>query len=430
MRWGKMGKTYFWLKIQEDFYRQKEMKILRQMERGAIYIIIYQKMLIYSLKNGNRLFYDNLKDTFEEELALIIDEDVEDVKATVEFLKRANFMEYISEDEYALTQVEELTGSENESTRRVRKHREKKKLEEESKRADGCEVKIGEEDKKADDDEGKIDEDKERANKIVDDENIVDNGEVKIGKDDKRADNGDKKVDKNNKNKNDNNHNETKKNKNYNKQNKSLDNKSDNYKDDETFCNKNVTTDIELEKDLDLELDTELHTDIEKDPKLDLHKSSRENQKPQNPSDKNQVSMCVGKSVSENLSSIIKLYEENIGPIYPAHRQYFVDISEKIHWSLFKKAIEICIDKSNMTPAYLKGIIKKWQNKNIYTLDDLKAKEAEIHNKNNYKNKFPVENNMKKPLENNLGNKYPVYDAIDLDMLREMEELERKLGVN
>ena len=37
------------------------------------------------------------------DIAELEDEDVEDVKATVEFLKRANFMEYISEDEYALT---------------------------------------------------------------------------------------------------------------------------------------------------------------------------------------------------------------------------------------------------------------------------------------------------------------------------------------
>ena len=83
-----MAKTYFWLKIQDEFFRQKEIKILRNMERGAVYIIIYQKMLLYSLKNESKLFFDNLQDTFEEELALLFDEKVEDVKATVDFLKK------------------------------------------------------------------------------------------------------------------------------------------------------------------------------------------------------------------------------------------------------------------------------------------------------------------------------------------------------
>ena len=121
-----MAKKFFWLKIQEDFYRQKEIKFLRQLDRGATYIIIYQKMLISSLKNGNKLYYDNFKDTFEEELALLIDEDVKDVKYTIDFLKKANLIESESDDEYILTQVQELTGVESESAKRVRKHRENK----------------------------------------------------------------------------------------------------------------------------------------------------------------------------------------------------------------------------------------------------------------------------------------------------------------
>ena len=47
-----MAKKYFWLKIQEEFFRQKEIKALRKMEKGPLYILIYQKMLVYSLQNN------------------------------------------------------------------------------------------------------------------------------------------------------------------------------------------------------------------------------------------------------------------------------------------------------------------------------------------------------------------------------------------
>ena len=62
-----MAKKYFWLKIQEEFFRQKEIKALRKMEKGPLYILIYQKMLVYSLQNNSKIYFDNVEDSFEED---------------------------------------------------------------------------------------------------------------------------------------------------------------------------------------------------------------------------------------------------------------------------------------------------------------------------------------------------------------------------
>ena len=125
-----MKKGYYWLKLDVGFYNQKFIKVLKNMEKRHIYIVIYQKMLIESLKNDGRLYFDNFKDTFEEELSLIIDEEEEDVRETIEFLKKADLIE-CNGDEFILKQIDELTGSESNSTKRVRKHRENKKKEKE-----------------------------------------------------------------------------------------------------------------------------------------------------------------------------------------------------------------------------------------------------------------------------------------------------------
>ncbi|MPN39963.1 hypothetical protein SDC9_187498 [bioreactor metagenome] len=128
------------------------------------------------------------------------------------------------------------------------------------------------------------------------------------------------------------------------------------------------------------------------------------------------------KTADENLSKITKLYESNIGPIYPANRDWFIEISEKIQADLFNKAIEICIDKSVVTPSYLKGIIKKWINDKIFTLDQYKAKEIELLNK---ENRISTSKNKKTSIEN-----HEDYDEeIDEAMLKEIKELEAKLGV-
>ena len=66
---------------------------------------------------------------FIKELALTIDETEDDVMVTVNYLVAQNLMEVIMEnDEYFLTELPSLIGSETASTRRSRKSREQKAL--------------------------------------------------------------------------------------------------------------------------------------------------------------------------------------------------------------------------------------------------------------------------------------------------------------
>ena len=72
-----------------------------------------------------------------------------------------------------------------------------------------------------------------------------------------------------------------------------------------------------------------------------------------------------------------KLYQENIGLANGIVGEYLIEISDKIEVPLFKRAVEICAEKGNNNLGYLKGIIKKWLEKNITTLEQLKAYELQ-----------------------------------------------------
>lgn len=302
-----MGKKYYWLKVQRNFFRQKSVKKLKQSENGNEKVLIYLELLALSLENDNKLIFEYVEDTFAEDLALEIDEDPKRVKETLDYLKSQNLIESVSESEYVLLEAFELTGSEDKTTKRVRKHRENKK------------------------------------------DNTIEEIETHCNK------------------------NETVCNA------------------DETHGNKNET--LEKEKDIDKEIEKEIDKNKNKEKACVTYLS-----------DKNKKT----KTANKNLSKITKLYEANIGPIYPASRDWFIEISEKIEAELFNKAIEICINKSVVTPSYLKGIIRKWTNDKIFTLDQYKAKEIELLNKENHED----------------------YDEeIDEEMLKEIKELETKLGV-
>lgn len=116
-------KRYYWLKLPVDFFRQKEIKKLRRIPGGDTYTIIYQKMLLLSLETGGRLYYEGVEEDFASELALDIDEDVEAVKITIQFLMANNILFQNNVVEFELLTAHEMTGSETDAARRKRKSR-------------------------------------------------------------------------------------------------------------------------------------------------------------------------------------------------------------------------------------------------------------------------------------------------------------------
>lgn len=119
-------KKYYWLKLKDDFFRDKKMKKLRNIAGGDTYTIIYLKMQLLSLKNSGVLIFENVEDTFEEEIALEIDEKVEDVKVCLLYLEKTGLLE-CKDNEYILPQTIDCIGSETATAERMRRSRERKK---------------------------------------------------------------------------------------------------------------------------------------------------------------------------------------------------------------------------------------------------------------------------------------------------------------
>lgn len=123
-------KRFFWLKLKENFFKQKEIKLLRKIAGGDTHTIIYLKILLLSLKNNGKVYFEGVTDNFFEEIALEIDEDIENVAICMKFLEQKGLLIYDTEDSASLTAIPEMIGSESESARRVRKHRQNKVLQE------------------------------------------------------------------------------------------------------------------------------------------------------------------------------------------------------------------------------------------------------------------------------------------------------------
>lgn len=122
----KVKKKYVWLKLQEGFFRDKRIKKLRRIAGGDTHTIIYLKMQLLSLKEEGIILYEGVEDNLAEEIALEIDEDVENVKITIAYLMSNGLLEEVDVDRYLLPEAAKNIGKEGSSAERVRRHRAKK----------------------------------------------------------------------------------------------------------------------------------------------------------------------------------------------------------------------------------------------------------------------------------------------------------------
>ena len=102
------------------------MKKLRKVAGGDTYTIIYLKLQLLSINNEGVIEFEGTDEDIYHQLALDIDEEIEDIKMTLAFCKANDLIEYVNDDVF-LNEVPALIGSETASTRRSRKHRRKQK---------------------------------------------------------------------------------------------------------------------------------------------------------------------------------------------------------------------------------------------------------------------------------------------------------------
>ena len=122
-----MAKRYFWLKLKDDFFRDKRIKKLRKIAGGDTYTVIYLKLMLRSLETDGIIEYEGVESSFAEELSLDLDEDADNVQVTLAYLLQSGLLIDIGENQYLLPTVKENTGGETASAQRVRDFRARQK---------------------------------------------------------------------------------------------------------------------------------------------------------------------------------------------------------------------------------------------------------------------------------------------------------------
>lgn len=128
-----MAKKYYWLKLHEGFFDTNEIKALEDMENGGEYVMLWLKLLLKSLKFTREqntmglLKFNDLIPWSPELMASSFNVSKEIATGAVTMFVKLGMVTVTESGEMWANEIEEMIGSESDSTERVRKHRAKMK---------------------------------------------------------------------------------------------------------------------------------------------------------------------------------------------------------------------------------------------------------------------------------------------------------------
>lgn len=124
----KKSKKYFWLKLKEGFFDNRNIKLLRAQDNGDTLVIVYLMMQCKALKSDGLIDYRQILPSIEDEIALDIGVDAEIVKAALAWLERLDLIERVDGEAVMMLARSELVeiGKEGESAERMRRYRGRK----------------------------------------------------------------------------------------------------------------------------------------------------------------------------------------------------------------------------------------------------------------------------------------------------------------
>lgn len=117
---------YFWVKLHHDFFDTLIIKKLRRKEKGDTLALLYQRVILLSLKHNGYICYEGMGDDITEEISIATGENIDDCRVLVNFLLD-NGQATLSDDKsyIYIHGYEDCTGADKPKTRmknsRIRK---------------------------------------------------------------------------------------------------------------------------------------------------------------------------------------------------------------------------------------------------------------------------------------------------------------------
>ena len=122
------SKRYYWLKLDKDFFKRHDIKIIENMPNGKDYILFYLKLLCESTSHEGYLRFSDTIPYNEQMLSTLTDTNIDIVRSAIKIFIELNMMSILDDGTYYFEQVNKMIGTETGKAIRMREYREKMKI--------------------------------------------------------------------------------------------------------------------------------------------------------------------------------------------------------------------------------------------------------------------------------------------------------------
>lgn len=121
-------KVFFWLKLDQNFFKNLAIKQALRMPGGKDMIIVYQMLMLESLSTDGVIYYEGTLPTLEKELAVRLDVKEEEIQMTMAYFKSVGLVQVDDDNNAEMLQVPALMEQETDWARYKREQRRTLKL--------------------------------------------------------------------------------------------------------------------------------------------------------------------------------------------------------------------------------------------------------------------------------------------------------------
>ena len=108
-----MGRgKFYWLKLDKDFFKRHDIKIIESMPNGKDYILFYLKLLCESLDHDGSLRFNDQIPYNEDMLATITNTNPDTVRSAIKVFSELKMIEILDDGTYFMNAVNKMIGSE------------------------------------------------------------------------------------------------------------------------------------------------------------------------------------------------------------------------------------------------------------------------------------------------------------------------------
>lgn len=118
-----MAERYYWLKLQRDFFKRHDVRIVESMQNGKDYVLFYLKLLCESIDHEGRLRFSDSIPYNDEMLSTITNTNIDIVRSAVKIFTELGLMEILSDGTFFMNEVQKMIGSAANNANALRQQR-------------------------------------------------------------------------------------------------------------------------------------------------------------------------------------------------------------------------------------------------------------------------------------------------------------------